>query len=233
MKIGLLSDAHGNPSGLANCLAYLESRKVGKIFFLGDAVGYLPRWTAVLELLRVNNVFCLRGNHDARLFNDEALANANEAYQLWPKYIESIRQYRPWIETWPSSHSVSMDGKRLLFVHGSPMSPTEGYVYPWTGKEAFQAVDADVVFMGHTHRPFVQSYMGKLLVNVGSCGLPRDHGALSACAVYDTEETTCEIFRLRFDTNEVIADSPGIHSSVEQCLHRTSMGYIGTLIGVV
>lgn len=233
MKIGLLSDAHGNPSGLKNCLAYLVSQKVEKIFFLGDAVGYLPRWAAVLELLQINNVFCLRGNHDARLFDDEALADANEAYQIWPEYIESIRQYRPWIETWPSCHSVSMDGKKLLFVHGSPMSPTEGYVYPWTEKKEFQSVDANVIFMGHTHRPFVQLYMGKLLVNVGSCGLPRDHGALSACAVYDTKEATCEIFRLPFDINEVIADSPSIHSSVEQCLHRTSTDYVGTLIRAV
>ena len=48
MKIGLLSDAHGNPDGLANCISVLRSRGAERLFFLGDAVGYLPRWLEVL-----------------------------------------------------------------------------------------------------------------------------------------------------------------------------------------
>ena len=230
MKIGLLSDAHGNPSGLHNCLAFLERQDVEQIFFLGDAIGYLPRWAAVLELLQTMNAFCLRGNHDARLFNDHALHDLNDAYQILPEYIQSILSYRPWIESWPSWHSISSGGKKLLFVHGSPVNPMEGYVYPWSTKEDFRAVDADVIFMGHTHRPFIESFEGKVLVNVGSCGLPRDHGALSACAVYDTEDAICEIFRLPFDIEEVIAASPNIHRSVEQCLRRTSVNFVGKLI---
>lgn len=230
MKIGFLSDAHGNPFGLENCLAFLERQEVEQIFFLGDAIGYLPRWAAVLELLQSRNVFCLRGNHDARLFDDKALIDLNDAYQIFPEYIQTIRSYRSWIDTWPSKHSISMDGKKLLLVHGSPANPLHGYVYPWSTKEEFRTIDADVIFMGHTHRPYIESFEGKVLVNVGSCGLPRDHGSLSACAVYDTENSICEIFRLRFDIEKVIAVSPEISPSVEQCLRRTCLDFIGTLV---
>ena len=231
MKIGLLSDAHGNPSGLENCLTFLERQEVERIFFLGDAIGYLSRWAAVLELLKTRNIFCLRGNHDARLFENDGALDLSDAYQILPEYIQSILSYRPWIATWPSWHSISVGGKKLLFVHGSPMSPTEGYVYPWSMKDEFRNIDADVIFMGHTHRPFVELFEGKVLVNVGSCGLPRDHGALSACAIYDTEKAACEIFRVPFNIEEVIAASPNIHPSVEKCLHRTCVDFVGKLVG--
>mgnify|MGYP002654512434 CR=1 FL=1 len=230
MKIGLLSDAHGNPSGLKNCLSFLERQNVEQIFFLGDAIGYLPRWAAVLELLQTANVFCLRGNHDARLFNGGALNDLSDAYQILPEYVQSILTYQPWIETWPSWHSFSVGGKKLLFVHGSPFNHMEGYVYPWSSKKDFSTIDADVIFMGHTHRPFIELFEEKILVNVGSCGLPRDHGALSSCAVYDTVDAVCEIFRVPFDIDEVIAASPNIHHSVELCLRRTSDDFVGKLI---
>ncbi len=43
MKIGVLSDAHGNPDGLKMCIDFFIQKKVGKIYFLGDAIGYLSR----------------------------------------------------------------------------------------------------------------------------------------------------------------------------------------------
>ena len=43
MKIGVVSDAHGNPYGLKTCIDFLRVRaQVARIYFLGDAVGYLP-----------------------------------------------------------------------------------------------------------------------------------------------------------------------------------------------
>lgn len=233
MKIGLLSDAHGNPEGLSNCLAYLESQHVEKIFFLGDAIGYLPRWAEVLEILKRKNVFCLRGNHDACLFEVEALASLSDVYQIFPEYINSIHSYIDWINSWPSSYTEVIGGKKLMLVHGSPMNLTGGYVYPWSDKSDFFSVDADVIFMGNTHRPFIETVQDKLLINVGSCGLPRDHGGLSSCAIYDSNSMVCEVFRLPFDVDAVIARSPNIHPSVEECLHRTSEDYYGKLVASV
>ncbi|ABR91666.1 Uncharacterized conserved protein [Janthinobacterium sp. Marseille] len=230
MKIGLLSDAHGNPEGLANCISYLEQQGVEKIFFLGDAIGYLPRWAEVLEILKRKNIFCLLGNHDACLFDEKALPNLSAAYQIFPEYIKSIASYVDWISSWPSSYTETVDGKKLMFVHGSPMNLTGGYVYPWSDKSEFATVNADVFFMGNTHRPFVEHIGEKLLINVGSCGLPRDHGGLSSCAIYDSASMTCDVFRIPFDIDDVIAQSPDIHPSVEDCLHRTAEDFYGKVV---
>ncbi|WP_407649025.1 metallophosphoesterase family protein [Devosia algicola] len=64
MKIGLLSDAHGNPEGLERCLSALHRIAVDKIYFLGDAVGYFSGWRDVLRLLHDNEVDAVLGNHD-------------------------------------------------------------------------------------------------------------------------------------------------------------------------
>ncbi len=37
MKIGVLSDAHGNPAALERCLRFLRRREVEAIWFLGDS----------------------------------------------------------------------------------------------------------------------------------------------------------------------------------------------------
>ena len=50
MKIGILSDAHGNPHGLNRCLTALKREGAERLYFLGDAVGYLPDWKDVLVL---------------------------------------------------------------------------------------------------------------------------------------------------------------------------------------
>ena len=49
MVIGLLSDAHGNPLGLRSCLAALRAAGAGQVYFLGEAVGYLPGEAEVIE----------------------------------------------------------------------------------------------------------------------------------------------------------------------------------------
>jgi len=101
----------------------------------------------------------------------------------------------------------------LVFVHGSPQSNHE-YLLPeldaFAALERVFSTDADVLFCGHTHVPYVRTLdagslqvsvkgMGieqkeinfsasvKRIVNVGSVGEPR-HGRPNATyAIYDTD----------------------------------------------
>ena len=60
MVIGLLSDAHGNPLGLRSCLAALRAAGAGQVYFLGDAVGYLPGEAEVIDILLAEGVVSQR-----------------------------------------------------------------------------------------------------------------------------------------------------------------------------
>jgi len=230
MKIGLLSDAHGNPEGLANCMAVLTSKGAERLYFLGDAVGYLPRWAEVLELLQTHDVTCLRGNHDDRVLHFALNESATDAYQLLPSYLESIHSYVEWMASWPDSISVELDGLSLMLMHASPEDRLNGYVYPWTNVSDIDWPKADAIGMGHTHRPFARYHEGQLLFNPGSCGLPRDIGCLASCGLLDTQDRSVAIYRVHFSVERVLADSRFIHPDVRQCLARLPMRYEGHLV---
>jgi putative phosphoesterase len=230
MKIGLISDAHGNPIGLKNCLEFFQKHGVERIFFLGDAVGYLPHWNEVLSLLSAYDVVCLRGNHDDMVLTQRVSDKKNDVYRLFPEYIETIHAWLDWMRTWPDRINLRLCGRNILLIHGSPIAPLTGYVYPWSDLSIFERVEADAIVMGHTHRPFIADIGGKKIINVGSCGLPRDVGNLSSCGIIDVEEWECQIFRLPFDAAKIAQSSDGAHESVLQCLLRTGEGF-GKMVG--
>lgn len=232
MKIGLLSDAHGNPEGLANCLSVLQSRGAERLYFLGDAVGYLPRWSEVLQLLHSHEAVCVRGNHDDRALRFALHEEATDAYQLLPSYLESIKPHTEWMASWPESITVEVDGLRLMLVHASPEDTLNGYVYPWTDVSSIDWPKADVIAMGHTHRPFTRQHEGCLLVNPGSCGLPRDIGHLASCALLETRDRTVTIYRVPFSVESVLSDPRFIHTDVRQCLTRSPDEYEGELVDI-
>ncbi len=221
MRIGCVSDAHGNPQALAACLALLSRAGVDRYVFLGDAVGYLPRAGQVLALLRAAGCLCLKGNHEAMLLGDRPIEGERDAvYRL----AETRRALAPadwaWLRSWRLRLAWEVGGQRLMFAHGSPWHPLDEYVYPDTPLDRFTAVAADVFFMGHTHRPFAASADDKTVFNVGSCGLPRDHGNAARCLIYDTRERRGEFVTVPFDVEDVIRHAGAIHPGVAACLRR-------------
>lgn len=222
MKIGVLSDAHGNPGALERCLRFLRRRGVEAIWFLGDSIGYLPEGGAVLEMLVETGAETLLGNHDAMAISALELTERGEqVYKireqrsaLSASHTEQLRAALPFRED-------RIGGRRALFVHGSPWQPLTGYIYPDADLSAFSALPYDIVFMGHTHRPFVAISGGCTVVNVGSCGLPRDQGNLASCAIYDADEHECSIHRIPFDAERIAEQHQhSIHPSVAEVLRR-------------
>jgi predicted phosphodiesterase len=200
MILGLLSDAHGNAGALAACLEVLAAEGAERCFFLGDAVGYLPEENAVLGLLQARGVTCLRGNHEAMLLEQLPVPPGRDAvYRLSEARLRLEPRFRDWIAQWPERLELDLGGKRLLLVHGSPADPLQGYIYPDSDLSPWRGLPVAALAMGHTHRPFC-AHAGPLLVlNVGSCGMPRDAGGLASCARYDTATGTAELLRVPFD----------------------------------
>ncbi len=184
---GFLSDAHGNPLGLLTCLGELARRGAEKLFFLGDAVGYLPLENECITALDEFGVICLAGNHEAMLRGELPLDPAkNSVYGINAARARLSEHQLALIESWPYRRVLDFDnGETTLLVHGGPHDPIRQYIYADTDIAGVDAFGHRAIFVGQTHRPFVRSVGATLLVNVGSCGLPRDVVGLAACAVYD------------------------------------------------
>jgi putative phosphoesterase len=223
VRLGLLSDAHGNADGVRLCLDVLRAEEVDQILFLGDLVGYLPDALAAHELLADAKAFCLLGNHDAMFTGALPLpADRDAVYRLGQ--LQATPARAPLIAALAGRqpvHRFEADGVSILCCHAGPQQPLTEYVYPDSALTEFAEVDADVVFLGHTHRPFDRRSGDCRIVNVGSCGLPRDAGSLACCAVYDTVADDCRIIRLPFDAESLIARwAERVHPQAVACLRR-------------
>jgi len=226
MKVALLSDVHGNAIALAACLDRVQRAGAQRLYFLGDVAGYLPEGRACLELLEAADALPQRGNHDELLLNGGA---QEPAYRHAPA-IADLGPALPRLAGWPVRREERWDELSVLLVHGSPGDPLDGRVYPDGDLGAVAESGHDVVVMGHTHRPFVATVEGRLIVNAGSVGLPRDVGALSSFVLYDTETRTAVVERVPMDVDAVLARyGADLHESVRAVLRRTSDDFVGVV----
>jgi predicted phosphodiesterase len=148
-------------------------------------------------------------------------ADREAAYRLGDARAQVDEVHLRRIAAWPTSRELTVGGRTLLLVHGSPTEPLDGYVYPDTDLAPFADVPYDAVVMGHTHRPFVRSCGGKVFVNAGSIGLPRDRGDLAAFALYDSAADRFETVRVPLDVPAILAAyGDRIADTVRACLLR-------------
>lgn len=224
MKIGLLSDAHGNYLWFRKCLDELLRLNLDKVFFLGDAYGYFPEGNRVIDDLIEIGAVCLLGNHEAMLLGKLPLRKEkNEIYRLDASDLDSRRT--SFINSLDSSFRLEIDGTKLLLVHGSPQDSLTDYCYPNRDLEDFLPTVYDCVFMGHTHRPFIKKKANTLFVNVGSCGMPRDIGNMPSYCYFDTKTRECQINRIAFSIKEILETYSEIHGNVKACMERRANEY--------
>ena len=230
MRFAFISDIHGNEIALHSCLGACERLRVDSIHFLGDAVGYLPDDEAVLGCLDSVGIACQQGNHEAMLLADQPLDRKRDELYRLSSARQRLENTIHWMRmgNWPTRVDRNLDGRRFLLVHGSPSDELFGYVYEDSDLAPFSEVAAEVVVMGNTHRPWVRSASGKLFVNTGSIGLPRDHGALAAFAIFDSSSDHCHIVRVPLDVQEILRRyGQRIAPEVAQCFARKPNRFVG------
>lgn len=230
MKIGFLSDAHGNIEAFEIGLAVLRDAGAERINFLGDAVGYLPGSSVVERIVR-EDLPAIQGNHEAMMLDGGGPAEHEDLYRLNETWREMAPDLRSTISAWPRRRTIETQRGNLLLIHGSPSDETYGYVYPDTELASFDVPSGTAVFMGNTHRPFVRESRGVLFVNVGSCGLPRDIGKLGSACLYDAASGAAKI--IRFDISDAVESALGrcgaIAQDVRDVFARSPSSYIGQL----
>jgi predicted phosphodiesterase len=206
---------------------------VDSIHFLGDAVGYMPGEAPVLKRLEAECIPCQRGNHEAMLLANEPLSAPREAvYRLASARARLVdTPHWPQIRAWPARVETQFGGRRFLLLHGSPTDELFGYVHQDTDLAPFSGLPAEFIIMANTHRPWIREASGRVFVNTGSVGLPRDHGALAAFALYDANTGTLRIIRVPIDV-EAIARRYGddIAPEVARCFSRKTERPVGEII---
>jgi putative phosphoesterase len=197
LKIAIVSDIHGNMDAL---LSFPES--YDELWVLGDLVNYGPQPKEVVDFVRSEASLVVRGNHDHSVgfatdprcsprfrgmadvtgrFTASVLAETQKAYlRFLPLHIR-IAQART---VFSLCHATLSDP---LFEYRACESSA------WL--EECGSLDADVVFVGHTHVPCIRRINGKTLVNPGSLGQPKT-GKPDACyAVWEDGEITLRSYR--------------------------------------
>ncbi len=222
---GFLSDAHGNVEAFNAGVALLHEQGAGEIYFLGDAIGYLPGIAVLSELVR-RGILSIRGNHEAMLLSGNIDPERDKIYGLSRVRSELTRGLADAVAAWPASRTVETHSSRLLLVHGSPRDPTFEYVQPDSPLDTFQVPAGTTVFMGHTHRAFIRKCREVRYVNIGSCAMPRDAPGIGVVALHD--DVSDQVRLLRFDIRSyitaAIVRSDGIHPSVLESLQRPAVG---------
>lgn len=238
MKLAIIADIHANIVALDAVLQDIDTQKVDQIICLGDLVGYATFPNEVINRLRERGIFTIQGNYDESVAEDllacgcdykdpKALENAGMSL-VWSQENVTSENKR-WLKQLPKEHRMTVEGKEVYVVHGSPRRNNE-YLYENSAEiyEILQEYTFDLLLCGHTHKPFMKMINGRCIVNAGSAGKPK-HGNPRATYViltidpqsisYTSREVTYDYEK----TAAAIEDEPGMPSAFAD-LFRTGRG---------
>jgi putative phosphoesterase len=187
----VLSDIHSNLNAFQAVLK--DMPKVDSIICAGDFVGYGAEPNEVVELARSKEMRAVLGNHDyGATARDKSGFNPIAAQALLWTSEKLNKDNAKYIRGLPEQLNMTLGEKKVFVVHGSPRDPLFEYVFPdVSNQELFQLtrdVAADVVILGHTHAPMTRIIQGKLVVNPGSVGQPRDRDPRASYAILNIKE---------------------------------------------
>jgi putative phosphoesterase len=213
MKLGLISDIHGNSPAFKVVLDCLIER-VDHLLFLGDFAGYYSFVNECIEMMPADMVTGVRGNHDqilldflsSELLPDDYQKAFGSALKRSAEHLSETSKER--LFDLPVQLHLNIDGVSLALMHGSPWDPLNGRVYPdFSDWNRFESCNDDIILLGHTHYPMVKHTGRKLIINPGSIGQPRD-GKKGACfAELDISSRDVQFFRISYDPRQVIDDA--------------------------
>lgn len=220
MRILVVSDIHANYHALKAVIA--DAGKVDAVWCLGDLVGYGPDPNESIELIRKQpNLTCLIGNHDAAVIEQVDIESFNhDAYLsvIWTRNNLSAEN-REYLASLPLRAEIGY----VTLTHGSPRNPIWEYLLDLkTVVINFSYFKTSLCFVGHTHIPISYFYngnghvdwnvpqpgslyktVGQTILNPGSVGQPRDRDPRAAYAIFNSEESTWQAFRVAYDVSTV------------------------------
>lgn len=212
MKVGVLSDIHGNHYALAEVLEDARKEGVQKLLILGDVVGYYYHPEIVLDMLADWPYELIKGNHENILEDlknkriDEDLLKKKYGRGHEKALTNLAEETLSWLFSLPDQKSVLINNISFQLNHGSPWS-TDEYLYPDSSSEKLERCNSDehdFVLIGHSHYAFAYRCRNSTLINVGSVGQSRQKGGLAYWSVINTDNKSFEIKATPYDTSKLI-----------------------------
>ncbi|GLC30580.1 metallophosphoesterase family protein [Clostridium omnivorum] len=218
MKVAVLSDIHGNAVALNYTIEDLKSLGISKIVILGDVVMKGPMPSESLEILRNSDleiVAWVKGNTD--LWFEEITDNfipstkrEKELYTYYKYAKDNLEEDQLlFIKELPLECSITLNGVKILCVHGTPQSIVEAIdssVSEEEMKRAVKGVKEQVILSGHSHTSFIGEVDNKKIFNVGSVGNSLDGDDRISYGILDFTDNEMKLVnrRISYPLNEVI-----------------------------
>lgn len=155
MKIAIISDSHDNLANLNKAIKNIEAEGIKTIIHCGDI--------ASLETLK----------ELSRIFKEKVLIAFGNMDEDYLKNMGSDLKKIPKFKFFGQVGEVRMGKKKIAFTH-----------FPAIAKKLAATQDYDIIFYGHTHKPWEETIGKTRLVNPGNLA-----GLLyrATFAIYDTK----------------------------------------------
>lgn len=220
MRYAIIADIHGNLAAFQAVLHDIDGRGgVGRIWCLGDVVGYGPDPCECIELLRRHDHVCVAGNHDWAALGKADLEDFNPeaaAASVWT--MEHLcSEELGYLGNLP----LSLTEGDFTLVHGSPREPVWEYLLTiYSARISFDYFQTKYCLVGHSHVPLVFELSAdgmdcllrevspdttfklegnRLIINPGGVGQPRNGDPRASYALYDSEQGVISYYRVSYD----------------------------------
>ncbi|GAK50979.1 Ser/Thr protein phosphatase family protein [Candidatus Moduliflexus flocculans] len=223
----IFGDVHGNLPALNAVLKEAERLGADSYIFLGDAVSYGPFPKECIErIANMPKTVMLRGNHDHTVGTGIPENGSNRLAREMDSW--TTQQLNSTEREWLLALPVEYQEDHWLCVHGSPLDQQRfyAYVYEMTYKNNLTYLEEHqllVCFYGHTHVQFIYrrnvdgmdekllpekieiaEESGRLLINPGSVGQPRDGDPRAAFALWSRQERRFRFYRIPYPVDATI-----------------------------
>lgn len=160
MKIAIVSDTHDNLPNFEKAVDYIGKNGIENIIHCGDVCN--PETLKTVLKNFKGTTFIVIGNMDSDRFEDK-----------------TIFEKLPQIKIWDRIGEIELDKKKIAFTH-----------LPERAKELAHSEKYDLVFYGHTHKPWEEKIGRTRVINPGNLS-----GTFykATFAIYDTETEKLEL----------------------------------------
>lgn len=217
MKIAFISDIHGNAIALEAVLQDIENQGIDKIYVLGDICYRGPEPKRSLDLVRSLHTEVIKGNAD------EWVVRGVQEGEVPEKALELMNLERQWIvsqlepsdinylASLPEQLNFSIENVGISAFHATPTSLFD-IVLPNADDQQIEtslmeANEAQIYVYAHIHKPYIRFLNGKIIMNIGSVGLPFDGLTKSSYGLIEIEDghIKTSIRRVSYNLESVVA----------------------------
>ena len=200
MKLGIISDVHGNIEALQAVLAELYGAGIGRIINTGDSVGYSAFPNECIAILKRLGIDSVMGNYDEAVafnkpmcgcgYKDAEVARIGHQSLTWTQENTSEETKR-YLAELPMHMEFHSPAGNVVALHGGLEDSTQWITEQDTDlmRDLASKTRARLVILGHTHIPFVTELDRTIFVNPGAVGRPFDGDPRASYGIIKIEDS--------------------------------------------